>query len=244
MPNTPRLFVQAALAGQRLLIDDQEAHYLAHVLRLKAGDPVVVFNGQGEERLASVETLARHRSTLALGEPLAALPESALEITLIQALIKNDAMDLVVQKATELGVTAICAVKTDFSVVKLDASRSARRIEHWNRIARSACEQSGRHRPPTIEFYPRLADCLASLPAAPLRAAFDPQASAVLMSMQPAPKGVCLLAGPEGGFGPGDHRLMDNAGFVRVRLGPRTLRAETASICGCALAQWCWGDLA
>jgi 16S rRNA (uracil1498-N3)-methyltransferase len=235
--------VDLALAGHSLTIDEEQAHYLAHVLRLEAGDPIVVFNGHGEERLASVEALARRRSTLTLGEAIAALPESELEITLVQALIKNDAMDLVVQKATELGVQTICAVKTDFSVVKLDTTRSARRVEHWQRISRSACEQSGRHRPPLIEFYSGLADCLARLPPAAVRVAFDPEATAALPSLRPAPPAVCLLAGPEGGFGPGDRRLIEAAGFARARLGPRTLRAETASICGCALAQSWWGDM-
>jgi 16S rRNA (uracil1498-N3)-methyltransferase len=210
---------------------------------MKAGDEVVVFNGMGEERLATVETLARRHSALALGEPLSELPESRLTITLVQALIKSDAMDLVIQKATELGVHTICVVKTDFSVVKLDEERSTRRVEHWQKVAQGACEQSGRHRPPIIEFHTRLDDCLAKLPPAALRIAFDPEAAGGLGALIPPDSAVCLLCGPEGGFSPADHALMDSCGFARAKLGPRILRAETAAISACTLAQHCWGDL-
>jgi 16S rRNA (uracil1498-N3)-methyltransferase len=127
--------------------------------------------------------------------------------------------------------------------VKLDGERSARRIEHWQRIAQGACEQSGRHRPPTIALHSRLDDGLASLPPAALRIALDLDTSAGLSSLHPTGPAVCLLSGPEGGFGPADRQLMEAAGFVRASLGPRTLRAETASIAACALAQAYWGDL-
>jgi 16S rRNA (uracil1498-N3)-methyltransferase len=231
------------LADRSLSIDDDQAHYLGRVLRLKVGDGVVVFNGMGEERTGVVETLERRRAALALGEHLLALPESSLAVTLIQALIKSDAMDLVIQKATELGVHTICAVKTDFSVVKLDETRSARRIEHWQKIAQGACEQSGRHRPPVIESHARLEDCFPRLPPTALRIAFDHEATTDLGTLVPPESTACLMCGPEGGFGPADQALMDRAGFVRARLGPRTLRAETAAISACALVQHCWGDL-
>jgi 16S rRNA (uracil1498-N3)-methyltransferase len=142
-----------------------------------------------------------------------------------------------------LGVHAICAVRTDFSVIKLDEERSARRIEHWRKVAQGACEQSGRHRPPIIEFHARLVDCFAKLPPAASRIAFDPEATTGLDGLVPPDSAVCLMCGPEGGFSPADDALMDSSGFARATLGPRILRAETAAISACALAQHRWGDL-
>jgi 16S rRNA (uracil1498-N3)-methyltransferase len=239
-----RLYVERALDGPTLELDESEAHYLGHVLRLKRGDPLVVFNGSGAERDASVATLQRRGATLALAAERAALPESPLELTLVQALPKSDAMDLIVQKVTELGVRALVPVYTEFSVVKLDGERSERRVEHWRKIARSACEQSGRHTPPHIAAPAPLAAALDALPRGPERLALEPSAEASLME-RPAPqRGLVVAVGPEGGFAPADWRRLDAAGFVRVTLGRRVLRAETAALAVCAIAQSRWGDLA
>ena len=146
----PRLFVEHELDGDTVTLDEREAHYLGHVLRLKRGDSLVAFNGRGTERVAAIGALQRRGAVLELNAVHTPLPESRLELTLIQALPKSDAMDLVVQKATELGVQTIVPAITEFSVVRLDTERSERRVDHWRKIARSSCEQCGRHRPPTI----------------------------------------------------------------------------------------------
>src|SRR5690606_9528735 len=146
-----RLFLERELGGERLPLGEREAHYLGHVLRLRNGDRLVAFDGRGTERVAIVRALGRRGAELELGETLEPLPESPLELVLVQALVKSDAMDWIVQKATELGVRAIAPVYSEFSVVKLEEERSERRVEHWSRIARSACEQSGRHVPPTVQ---------------------------------------------------------------------------------------------
>lgn len=239
MRHIPRLYVDATLEGSRLPLPEREAHYLSHVLRLRAGQAVVVFNGRGTERLGTIETLARRRARLALGERLTPLPEPAIEIHLVQALIKSDAMDLVVQKTTELGVYAIHAVRTDYSVIRLDPSRASRRIEHWERIGRSACEQSGRHRPPRIAAHESLAACFAALPPTGARLAFATEVADEGGLSRPRADAVTLLIGPEGGFGPNDLALIAAAGFAQRSLGPRVLRAETAAIVACALAQLC-----
>ena len=156
---SPRLYVELELDGTTLALDESGAHYLGHVLRLKRGDRLVVFNGRGTEREASVDSLQRRGAQLALAAARAPLPESPLDLTLVQALAKSDAMDLIVQKATELGARALVPVYTEFSVVKLDDERSERRVDHWRKIARSACEQCGRHTPPRIEPPRTLAAC-------------------------------------------------------------------------------------
>ena len=239
----PRLYVEQELGGGNLTLDEPGAHYLGHVLRLARGDRLVVFNGRGVERYASVETLHRRGAELALADEREPLAEPALELSVLQALPKSDAMDLIVQKATELGVRALIPVYTEFSVVKLDVERSQRRTEHWRKIARSACEQSGRHRPPDVAQPAPLAAALEALPRNALRLALDPFAEAAL-DAQPRPaRGLIVAVGPEGGFSALDWRRLDAAGFARIALGPRVLRAETAALAISAIAQARWGDL-
>ncbi len=239
----PRLFVERELEGRSLTLDEREAHYLGHVLRISRGETLVVFNGRGTERVANVVSLHRREAMLELADTLAARPESPLELTLVQALPKSDAMDLIVQKATELGARALLPVYTEFSVVKLDDERSERRVDHWRKIAQSACEQCGRHRPPRIDPPMTLAAALEALPDGAARFALDPAAS-LAFDRQPAPAhGVVVAVGPEGGFGGADWQRLDAAQFARVSLGPRTLRTETAALAVCAVAQACWGDL-
>ncbi len=243
MHHSPRLYVERDLDRGTLELDESEAHYLGRVLRLKRGDQLVVFNGRGAERVATVDSLQRRGATLALTDPHAPLPESALDLTLLQALPKSDAMDLIVQKITELGVRTLVPVYTEFSVVKLDTERSQRRVDHWRKIARSACEQCGRHSPPDILPPVKLAEALEALPAAPERLTLDPSAQQNLIDRAPPPAGLVLAIGPEGGFGVSDWRRLDNARFSRVTVGPRILRVETAAVAACAIAQSQWGDL-
>jgi 16S rRNA (uracil1498-N3)-methyltransferase len=240
---SPRLYVERELDGTSLELDETEAHYLGHVLRLKRDDRLVVFNGRGTERAASVVSLQRRGAALALAAVHAPLPESGLDLTLLQALPKSDAMDTIVQKATELGVRTLVPVYTEFSVVKLEGERSERRLEHWRKIARSACEQSGRHRPPEVRAPLPLAAALEVLGTEAERLALDPTGGGSLVERSPPPAGLVLAVGPEGGFGAMDFRRLDAARFQRTTLGPRVLRAETAALSACAIAQALWGDL-
>lgn len=238
----PRLFLERDLDGDRLTLDEREAHYLGNVLRLKRGDPLVAFNGRGTERHASIATLQRRGGELELGSKITPLPAAPLELTLLQALAKNDAMDLIVQKTTELGVRAIQPVYTEFSVVKLDDERVERRVDHWRKIARSACEQCGRHEPPEIGVPMPLAAAVRALPPADMRLALEPFAAERLDRSITPPSSIVVAIGPEGGFGTEDMHTLDGAGFTRVIFGPRVLRTETAAIAACAAMQSLWGD--
>jgi 16S rRNA (uracil1498-N3)-methyltransferase len=242
-PRAPRLYIERDLDGSSLELDEIEAHYIGHVLRLERGDRLVVFNGRGAERDASIAALQRRGATLEMTAARDPKPESPLQLTLLQALPKSDAMDLIVQKATELGVRAVVPVYTEFSVVKLEGNRGERRLDHWRKIARSACEQSGRHAPPHIEAAATLAAALQALPAGPERLALEPSAERSFAEHAAPARGLVVAVGPEGGFAAADWRRLDSAGFVRVTLGPRVLRAETAAIAICAIAQSRWGDL-
>ncbi len=239
----PRLFVERDLDGASATLDEQEAHYLGNVLRLGRGDQLIAFNGRGAERHASIESLQRRVAVLELTAALSPLPESPLDLTLVQALPKSDAMDLIVQKATELGVRTLVPVHTEFSVVKLDAERSERRSLHWRKVAQSACEQCGRHRPLRIEAAAPLAAGLELVAAVGTRLALEPSAERSLKEIEPPNQGLAIAIGPEGGFGATDLRRLDAAGFTRVTFGRRVLRAETAAIAVSAIAASLWGDL-
>src|SRR6185503_17970758 len=188
---TTRLFVDRDLDGDTLPLDEGEAHYLGHVLRLQRGDELIAFNGRGEERHALVSALQRRGAVLALRAEHPALPESPLDLTLVQALPKADAMDLIVQKATELGARTIVPVYAEFSVVRIDGERLDRRVEHWRRIAQSACEQSGRHTPPTIAAPVALHDSLRDMARDVARLALDPAAD-VRFAAAPRPAGLVV----------------------------------------------------
>ena len=242
----PRLFLDVELRSDLIPLAKQQAHYLRRVLRLKAGDSVVLFNGAGDERQATLTNLDGDGLALQIIRTLAPLPEPSLEVSLIQALVKADAMDMIVQKATELGVRTLIPVSTEFSVVKLDAERAARRVAHWQKIAQSACEQSGRHRPPTICSPQQLGTGLTEIAPGHVKLALHPGSAQPLHAVSApttTPTGVAILIGPEGGLSNGDLQLADDAGFERVTLGPRILRAETAAVAACVLVQSRWGDL-
>lgn len=240
----PRLFLDRELTRDSAALTERETNYLGNVLRLKRGDRVLAFNGQGQERDATISSLARRHAELALLDHVTPLPESRLRLTLLQSLPKTDAMDLIVQKITELGVHALWPIMTDFSVVKLDAERATKRAEHWLRVARSACEQCGRHRPPEIKQVESLETSLADIPSAVKKLVLEPNSgTAIDTEVTTAFEDVFLIVGPEGGFSPTDLGNIDASGFERMRLGPRTLRAETAAIVATGLLQALWGDL-
>jgi 16S rRNA (uracil1498-N3)-methyltransferase len=239
----PRLFVNRDLDGFSLTLDEDEAHYLGTVLRLGRDDELIAFNGRGRERHASIASMQRRGATLELKSEHPPMPESPLDLTLVQALPKSDAMDLIVQKATELGVRRLVPVYTEFSVVRLDAERGERRSLHWRRIAQSACEQCGRHQPLQIEAAAPLAAGLESLTHDSVKLVLEPSAERSFKDIELPRQGLVVAVGPEGGFGPTDSRRLDAAGFARVTLGRRVLRVETAAIAVSAIAASLWGDL-
>jgi len=243
----PRLFLGDSCARDPITLTAAQAHYLRNVLRAKVGHSVVVFDGNGNERIVVIERLTKDGATLRVESAVDPLVESQLQLTLLQAVAKSEPMDFIIQKATELGVTAIEPVISEYSVVKLDDQRAARRVEHWQRIAHSACEQSGRHTPPAISAPRALEAAVADIREDATRLALDPYASTSFGDWRGAavPSSHCyLLVGPEGGFSERDLRAIDRAGFERVALGPRVLRVETAALAACTLAQARWGDLA
>ncbi len=240
----PRFHVPAAAPGARVELPEHTAHHAREVLRLRAGAEVQVFDGSGAEFLAVLEEVSRRGVFARLGGRTTARPEPPLRLVLAVSPLKGDRMELVVQKATELGVSEIWPVVTFRTDAAARPALAGSRGERWDRVASGAAEQCGR------AVVPRVAPTttLGGLVARP----FDGTRIALLetqghppLASHAAPEGLALLllVGPAGGFESAEMDLLRAAAFQPASLGPRILRAETAAVAAVAIAQSTWGDL-
>ena len=239
-----RLFVSGALSNDaELVLQGEQANYLGRTLRSRVGDTVTVFNGDGGEWPASIEHIGKNSVTLRLGAVVESATESPLKIHLVQGISRGERMDFVVQKATELGVSRITPILTHHGMIKLDQKRADKRRQHWQHIAESACEQSGRTQPPRIDEPLALNTWFGDRdPAGTMEIVLQATATASLVSLSAPTAGLCLLVGPEGGFSEREYEDAEMAGFQAASLGPRILRTETAALAAVTVAQSCWGD--
>ncbi|HWS53170.1 MAG TPA: 16S rRNA (uracil(1498)-N(3))-methyltransferase [Pyrinomonadaceae bacterium] len=239
--------------GAAVVLSAEESRHLRDVLRLRAGDEAFVFDGEGREFACVVaEAGGRRGGEARLGvrapvEPQR--PESPLELTLAVGLLKGEKFDLVVQKATELGVSRVVPVVTKRADVRLrDERDAAARAERWRRLALEAAKQSGRARVPAVET-PAGFDAFISTEPRPreLRLLFSERGGAGLAAAAEAipspPAGARALVGPEGGWDEAELEAARARGWLLVTLGGRTLRAETAAVAVAALLQHRFGDL-
>ncbi|MDK2855823.1 MAG: rRNA (uracil1498-N3)-methyltransferase [Bacillota bacterium] len=234
--------------GGRVHLSAEEAHHVCRVLRLGPGAQVYVFDGLGREYLVEIE-IANGRAVS--GRILAELPqgrEAPLALTLAQGLAKGDKLELVIQKATEIGVQAVIPLHTARSVVK--PSEGTRRTERWQRIAREATKQCGR------AFVPRI-ESITTLRALSERfGEFDAvfifweeerarrlKAALAELAERGSVRRLLILVGPEGGFTPDEVGLVVEAGALPVTLGPRILRTETAGLVAASIILYELGDL-
>lgn len=246
-PGTRRVYVDETLqSGAQLILPVEQSHYIHRVLRLKAADALTLFNGKGGEFSAVVVTVSKHGVAVRIDDHVFRNVESPLSLHLVQGVSRGERMDTVVQKATELGVSRLTPVLTEFSVVRLDdAAKRDKRTAHWTKIAQSACEQCGRTVPPVIDTPVHFDKWRQHLVQdAARRIALHPAAATPLATLQPVSGNVMLLIGPEGGFSDSETGEAAAAGFEACSLGPRILRTETAAIAAIAVLQARWGDLA
>jgi len=230
--------------GAQVDLPEAAGHHALKVLRLRPGDAVMLFDGQGGEWQAEIVGAGR-TARVALRAHLARECETPLHVTLVQALPAGDKMDWVVEKAVELGVAAIQPVAAQRSVIRLSAERMARRVAHWNAIAAAACAQCGRNRVPPVAAVLDLPRYLGGLGAADgIRLMLAPQAATGLASLPPPNGAIRLLVGPESGWTDDEIQAAQLVGFRTLRLGPRVLRCETAGLAALAALQTRWGDLA
>lgn len=240
----PRTYLPVPLTpGAIVTLDDSAANHLLRVLRLKPGAPLILFNGQGGEYRAVLHTADKRGGSVVIGEYSARDTESPLHVTLAQGISRGERMDYTLQKAVELGVTRIVPLVTERCEVRLEGERLHKRLQHWQAVAASACEQCGRNRVPQV-IEPRSLDTWLTQTGDGLSLVLDPLAAQSLSQLaQPADSRITLLIGPEGGLSDAEIQCAQRAGYTGIRLGPRILRTETAAVTALSALQVIWGDL-
>jgi 16S rRNA (uracil1498-N3)-methyltransferase len=240
---TVRHFVDLPLIeGCSIELPEVAVAHLVRVLRLGPGDRVQLFNGEGFDYEAELESASKRGASARVLGRVAVASESPLSITLAQGIARGEKMDLILQKATELGVVRIAPVVTERTEVRLDAGRVDKRLAHWRGVLASACGQSGRARLPELLPPRALGDFLAG-ETSEIKLVLDPGAGSTLAQLQLAPsQAICILVGPEGGLSERDLAAARTAGFGGLKLGPRILRTETAALAAIAGLNALYGD--
>jgi 16S rRNA (uracil1498-N3)-methyltransferase len=238
----PRCYEPQPMAlGDTLYLGDNNVQHLARTLRMRAGDQVLLFNGEGQEYLARLTDVDKRSVQVCIESSEAPQRESALRIHIGQALSRGERMDYAVQKATELGMARMTPLFSERCEVKLNSERQDKRLRHWQQVAISACEQSLRCTVPQVDAPASLEHWVRSVEA-DLKLVLHHH-SARALGQLPRPSSIALLIGPEGGLTETEVELAMAAGFQPVALGPRVLRTETAPAVAQAILQYQWGDM-
>ena len=238
---TVRLYVNCPLeASSALELPPEASHYVGKVLRAKVGQHLCLFNGDGQEYPGTVTEVNKKSVVVSLQAANNGQTPSPLHTHLGQVMSRGDRMDYAIQKATEMGVNAITPLSSERCEVKLDPKRLEKRLHHWQQIAISACEQSGRSDLPTIHA-PVLLSQWCDTVQAQQKLVLHPHNSVRLTELA-TPTSCALLIGPEGGLTEAEVGAAQAQNFQAMLMGPRILRTETAPIASLALLQHLWGD--
>jgi 16S rRNA (uracil1498-N3)-methyltransferase len=244
MKTLRRFFAPPEQWGEgQVVLDRDETHHLSRVLRLAAGDRVMVCDGRGKAAAAVVQSLGSDEAVLSLEEEVTSPAESPLGVTLGLALAKGEAADQVVRQATEMGVQRLIPFVSTYSE-KVAPERAKRRLARWQRQAQEALKSCQRLYLPEISPVENFSAILPG-PEEAKFLCYEEERGGGLQSClsHSRPAGVRLIIGPEGGFTPGEVDQARDAGFQVVSLGPRRLRVETAALVSLAILQYAWGDL-
>ena len=234
-----RLYQNTAFkVGDKVELDKDNSHHLLKVLRFAAGKNITLFNGDGQDYSANVIS-AKNVTLVEISSKQINDTESKLDLTLAQGIAKGEKMDFLIQKAVELGITHIIPMQTERCVVRLRAEKVQKKIEHWQKIANHACEQSGRSVIVDISLPRTLKDLLAE----PNHNGFvlHHRATSGLAKLKHSSKATILI-GPEGGLTDEEIKESTDEGFKPLLLGKRVLRTETASLVAIANMQLLWGS--
>lgn len=242
-----RFYTNNSLAlGASVQLSENAAAHATRALRLNVGDGAIVFNGDGFDYECELTSIKKNTVIAQITAANQVSNESPLRITLLQAISSGDRMDFTIQKAVELGVTSIQPITSQRSVVKLSAERAEKRTEHWQNIAISACEQSGRAIVPAVSAPLSFSHLFAHLAKTPepndCKITLAPDATQHLSSMAKPNGNIYLLIGAEGGFTDEEITLSIAHGFQAIQLGARVLRTETAALAAISAMQTLWGD--
>lgn len=242
---TPRIYLPTELArNMDVVLDARAAGHVVRVLRLRAGDELILFNGSdADEYRAQLIDVRKDSATCRILSQHARHTESPLTLELAQGISRGERMDYTIQKAVELGVQRIVPLATERSQVKLSGEREDKRLQHWQGIILHACEQSGRNRIPELMPVRRLDHWVSHRTSTGHALFLDPEGDVNVGSLNAPVNTVSVLVGPEGGLSSVERELAVRAGFLRLRLGPRILRTETAALTALAALQGIWGDL-
>jgi 16S rRNA (uracil1498-N3)-methyltransferase len=243
----PRFYVpHPLLENGRLKIEGSEVRHIRRVLRLKAGDRLVLFDGSGNEYEGIIAEENPSSVVFEVENILSSLKESPLEITLAQSLLKGEKMEYLIRKATELGIKKIIPFFSSRSVPLLDKPKKLKRYHRWEKIAIEACKQCGRTAIPKVEPLQSYSDMLGMAPAEALRLIPWEKEGQGLKEVLKESKGrtkIFFMVGPEGGISDEEAGEAKKAGFIPITLGKRILRSETAALCVLSVLQYEWGDM-
>ncbi len=240
----PRIYTQHELqVSTNINLEAKAIKHVKDVLRMSAGNEVILFNGDGNDYSASISELSKKNVSVNIESKQFASNESALSIHLLQPLCRADKMDWCLQKATELGVTKITPFISSRVNINIAANRLEKKMDHWRSVVESACEQSGRAIVPTINQPTAFNAVINNSPDTLIKLIASPTADSTTLSPTPIPVTACICAiGPEGGFSQDEICQAQHEGFTSIKMGPRILRLETAVISAVTLCQSRWGD--
>lgn len=233
---------QSLVVSQKVELEKAASHHLLRVLRMRKGQSIVLFNGDGRELIGSIISTDEGKVVVDLLQEQLPEVESPIHIHLAQGVSRGERMDFVMQKAVELGVSEITPIITERCNVKLDAKRWQKKCQHWLGVIISACEQSGRCCIPKLHEPIKYHEFLQNEHSA-LKLICDPHDADGLKIKRDHISSCCLLIGPEGGFTELEVSSAHSNGFDSIKLGPRILRTETAAMVALAVVQSQIGDL-
>jgi 16S rRNA (uracil1498-N3)-methyltransferase len=239
--------------GAIVKLSENAAAHATRVLRLEISDEIILFNGDGHDYICAITTVKKNEVLVIVKSIVKITNESPLNITLLQGISSGDRMDYTIQKAVELGVTAIVPITTTRSVVKLSAERGEKRLAHWQNVVIAACAQCGRAKIPNVAIPISLSAWLgANIDVASGASNFNnktderillnPVGAKQLAALPKTALNIQLLIGAEGGLSQTEIDLATNHGFQSIVLGPRILRTETAALVAISAMQTLWGD--
>jgi 16S rRNA (uracil1498-N3)-methyltransferase len=244
-----RFFIEEIRATDRsCTIKGAEARHITRVMRMGRGDRFVLVDGKGARFQVVIASAHRKEVLVTLEKPLPVPPQSSVEITLCQALLKSQAMDYVVHKTSELGVDRLFPFVSERTVVRLDKDRSKNKLRRWKEISQGAAKQSDRVVPADIIPVSSFENLVAQMMEEnALKVILWEEEGArdlkSLLRTSPPHRKFIGIIGPEGGFGNEEIQVAAEAGFISASLGHRILRSETAAVTMVAIAQYEWGDL-
>ena len=240
----PRIFVPSKLiSNQKIALDAVASRHILYALRLHVNDPLVVFNNTGGEFEAVISSVDKNIAIISIRKFFVRNNESSLSIHLGQGISRGEKMDFTIQKAVELGVNTITPLFTEHCNVQLKDERLKKRLQHWQSVAVSAAEQSGRcHVPEILPAQVLTKWCASAVLTSDLRLILDPNATNKLGSIAVRPSSVTILVGPEGGLSDKEIELTKQNNFLPISLGPRILRTETTALAAISVLQAKWGD--